>query len=58
MTKQKFVVIEQAEDGEAYISFMECEDIEEVYDNYQTMESGNFVVITEEAFKRIKGGKL
>jgi hypothetical protein len=52
----EFVVIEQAEDGEAYITRMEENCIEDVYENYQDVDGGAIVVLTAEAFGNLVAG--
>jgi hypothetical protein len=52
----EFVVIEQAEDGEAYITRMQENCIEDIFDNYCDVDGGNIVVLTAEAFGNLVAG--
>lgn len=49
----KFVVIEQSDEGEAYVTHVRAKDIEKAYDNYESVEMGSVVILTEDAFGRL-----
>ena len=49
----KYVIIEQDEDCEAYITHVEAENVEEAINNYSTMGLGIMLAITEEAFNNM-----
>jgi SepF-like predicted cell division protein (DUF552 family) len=46
----KYVIIEQAEDTEAYITHIEAKDENEVSEIYESVGNGNFILLNEEAF--------
>lgn len=53
----EWTVLEQADDGDVFVTHVEAKNIEEAYDNYQTMESGNFIVLSSEVWNNLRGKK-
>lgn len=51
--KYNYVAIEQVEDGEACISRIEADNIQEAYDVYQQVDGGTFIIITIEAYRNM-----
>ena len=45
-----FVIIEQDENNEAYITYIKAKDTETVLNKYNQMGLGVMVILTEEAF--------
>ena len=55
MKKYKYVIIEQAEDNEAYITMLyNSKDVE----NYQSIGIGEFIVLSIEAYYNLIQGGL
>ena len=51
--KERYVVIEQAEDGEAYITHIQAKNIDEALEEYNKVRGGNLIILTEQAYYRM-----
>ena len=46
----RYVIIEQAEEGEAYITHINAKNIDYAFDKYNDVNGGNIIILNENSF--------